>query len=1254
MRSIRAAFRKANAELSSMTRGTKEYNDQVKKIRQLSAIMDEHRGKLRGVNKQWENFKSIFLGTFAGNVAQSLIQRAFSSIPNLARGAAKVSDELAGIQKTANLTTEEVEALNRELGKIDTRSSRSDLRGIAERAGQAGIVKEDLFGYVEALDKVNVALGKDFGGAEEVATNLGNIRNVLTDIKTDNPGDDVLYISNAINKLSAEGNATAPVISNLTNRIGGLGIPLGLSSGQVLGMSAALQELNVSAERGGTATTKILQTMAREPEKFAKIARVSTADFKRLVNENIFEALLLVSEGSQQSTEGATEFASILEELQLTGSGASEVFSKIGSNTEFLREKVASATVALTDQNSILQEFTLNNENLAGKLDKLSKEFRALFTSAKVKEWFEDGVDLAREFVVWIKENGDEIKIFLKILTRAGGVWLLYRGYIAATNSAMALNAVRLGQMVKMGYAANRTFLNLTKTQAATRVATSLLTGSFKALRASWNAFIVSTGPFGLIAKGIGLIASALLTVLPLMDLFEKKTKKVVSTAQILADAENLTPKIDQAAMDKAKSLLSTLTHTNTQRADGIKLLKEFNDLTGQNVKWTDNQVQLVTDLSKAYKEYQKQLKNDADVRAFEDKITELQKIEGNLRQRASQVLGEILSGRRVGAGAGRFYDRLIDEADKFKSKIESLQVAKAFKENEIATANAVENATEETRNKIAESAKALDDLQKKLIASLNTFNEDFSKILAKAQEENKGADRDKKIAGLSGFDLDVEKLRDQFRDLRALTNEQFNESIKNARIQREELFAINDKLLEDQIISRTQHAQEKKSIEEAFIAWENRAIEAHNEALYNLRSAQLTKTELLREQYRKQYIEDELEAISLLNEKEEELTRYRLSRTEQVNQAYRKQQASLRALAEKLLLLENPDIQFISEDDIQAKMDELQQELDQQTLFIKLQAIVQDVNDIYAPAMDAATAYYDFMAAKEENKLRQIEFNANAEMLILEKKLKSNQITQEKYDAERLKIEQKQRLEEQKILIKQWRRDKALKYGQAIISTALGVTNALASVPFPANLVAAALTGIQGGLQIAAIASQAPPKMKKGGRLKGPKHEDGGIPMVYKPTGEIMAEAEGGELVLPEATDKANQPVTDILLRAGGNNVMDQIANAVLPQINYARSIQSTELVNSPAVVSATGSARTAQVAFESNTSSSGSEDSRILEALSTNTQEMKAVREALEKMPKTLKAIVVLGELTDSQNELDLIERLAAFDQRSNDLNV
>ena len=69
----------------------------------------------------------------------------------------------------------------------------------------------------------------------------------------------------------------------------------------------------------------------------------------------------------------------------------------------------------------------------------------------------------------------------------------------------------------------------------------------------------------------------------------------------------------------------------------------------------------------------------------------------------------------------------------------------------------------------------------------------------------------------------------------------------------------------------------------------------------------------------------------------------------------------------------------------------------------------------------------------------------------------------------------------------------------------------------------------------MATIASQKP-SFGKGGKLTGPAHSDGGMPVINPVTGQKEAEVEGGEYILSKDTVNNNKQVADALLDASVN----------------------------------------------------------------------------------------------------------------------
>lgn len=385
LRDLERSARALRAQLSRLPMDSQEFANRSRDLAQVNTRLRSIRTDLAGLGGLFQGIGREIKAIGVIGAAVMAFDFVKSKISSIVKGNAELSDSLADIRKTTGMTVLEVERLNSSLGQINTRTSTKELRNIAIAAGQLGIAKGDILKFTAATDKMNVALGDEFtGGATEVTKAMGGLRNTFKDIKTDKIDQDMLHIGNAVNELAANGAATGPVIADFANRIGGVGINLGLTSGQVLGLSATLQELQVSTERGGTAIGKILQKMTQNTSEFAKVAGMPVDKFTKLVNTDLFGAFTKVAEGSKKAGVTATSFGKILDTLGVDGAGASEVFSKLGNNTAMLNEKVLLANTSLKSTDSIMNEFNMKNVTLGAELDRLSKSMASAFTNSTI------------------------------------------------------------------------------------------------------------------------------------------------------------------------------------------------------------------------------------------------------------------------------------------------------------------------------------------------------------------------------------------------------------------------------------------------------------------------------------------------------------------------------------------------------------------------------------------------------------------------------------------------------------------------------------------------------------------------------------------------------------------------------------------------------------------------------------------------------------------------------------------------------
>jgi hypothetical protein len=183
-----------------------------------------------------------------------------------------------------------------------------------------------------------------------------------------------------------------------------------------------------------------------------------------------------------------------------------------------------------------------------------------------------------------------------------------------------------------------------------------------------------------------------------------------------------------------------------------------------------------------------------------------------------------------------------------------------------------------------------------------------------------------------------------------------------------------------------------------------------------------------------------------------------------------------------------------------------------------KLEAFAQAVN----VTAKAVTDFMNFLSESNKQKT-EADLQANKAMFdeqtsSLDAQLQAQLISQEKYNQEKEKINADFKANERKIRQEQWKKDQQAAIIEATINTAVAITANLAN-PF-----LAALAGVAGALEIAAIAGQTMPAFAKGGAVLsgqriGANH---GVPITRSNGDNLLATVKTGEVILNEAQQNA------------------------------------------------------------------------------------------------------------------------------------
>lgn len=418
---------------------------------------------------------------------------AYLSFETVLRGGrvfSMMEDGLKGVSKTTDFSVIQFNRLSSSI--FDTSSQIvkipvERLHNLAAAAGQAGIQSaEHLRLAAETAGKLERA--SDIAGEAAVLSNAQILRAQGESLDLfDN-------LASAIVELGNTGPATESKITRMTNEIALATSIFKIGAGNAAGMGAALAEMGIRAELGGSSIGRLIRAIQAgdELKDFAEIAGLTAREFQRLASDDIMGATLKVLEGLKRDGKDA---AASLKEVGLGGEEAAKALLPLAKNYERLEERIAAA-------NKEMQENTALDKEAAEAFDSLSADVTGLMNSLKAltfvglqdtakgvrqvirattdlvdawrhyKERQREVTDLVEEYVKRTKEASDQtdsfndsVQRFAKNQAVFDNVQRLRREYLLLLDHLESLerNLERQERLVRTGFAPQKNVDDLRK-----------------------------------------------------------------------------------------------------------------------------------------------------------------------------------------------------------------------------------------------------------------------------------------------------------------------------------------------------------------------------------------------------------------------------------------------------------------------------------------------------------------------------------------------------------------------------------------------------------------------------------------------------------------------------------------------------------------------------------------------------------------------------------------------------------------------
>ena len=374
IRDLEYSIKALNQQMHGMQRGTEQFKQMERQAKQLKAELQAVRAE--GVAQEsWIKRSADWFNRMQGLAlgAVAAISGITFTVKKCVEEYAKMDDEMTNVRKYTGQTAEEVERMNEDFKKMDTRTPRQKLNQLAEDAGRLGITStaavED---FVDGADKINVALGDDLG--DKAVSQIGKLAQMFGEDKTKGLRGAMLATGSAVNELAQNSSASAGYLVDFTARVAGVGKQAGFTQAQIMGLASVLDQNMQQDETAATAVQNLLAKMFQDSAKFAKIAGLNVKDFAKTLKVDANGALLQFL-AAMRAKGGFADLAPMFEEMKMDGSRATGVLTVLADKLDDIKTAQNLANEAYSEGTSVLNEFEVQNENVKAQLDKASKKF---------------------------------------------------------------------------------------------------------------------------------------------------------------------------------------------------------------------------------------------------------------------------------------------------------------------------------------------------------------------------------------------------------------------------------------------------------------------------------------------------------------------------------------------------------------------------------------------------------------------------------------------------------------------------------------------------------------------------------------------------------------------------------------------------------------------------------------------------------------------------------------------------------------
>ncbi|WP_307739720.1 phage tail tape measure protein [uncultured Parolsenella sp.] len=292
---------------------------------------------------------------------------------------------MANVRKVTNMTSSQLDALGRSALELSQTQpvDAATILNVEALGAQLGIAAGNLESFAKVVTGLDIATDMD---AETAATEMARFANIvgMAEDEFDNYGATIVAIGNNMATTESE-------VSNMAQRFASAGHQAGLSSADILALSASMSSLGIRAEMGGSALSQVFVNISKavslggdDLEAFAGAAGMSAEQFAEAWRTNATDAFTALLQGIHDSTEAGKDMNVTMSELGINQIRQSDVMRRMAGSVDKVTEAVNLSRDAWRENTALQAEVDQRNESLASRIEVLRNRVEAVATTVGV------------------------------------------------------------------------------------------------------------------------------------------------------------------------------------------------------------------------------------------------------------------------------------------------------------------------------------------------------------------------------------------------------------------------------------------------------------------------------------------------------------------------------------------------------------------------------------------------------------------------------------------------------------------------------------------------------------------------------------------------------------------------------------------------------------------------------------------------------------------------------------------------------